>query len=67
MGFLKAKNEKEMLLRLTKQSQFEYSTALDCKGEVRAVEDGDEVIIYKKKKRADDSLYRKLSLLNKIC
>lgn len=39
-----------MLWHLTKQSQFEYSTALDCKGEVRAVEDSDEVIIYKKEK-----------------
>lgn len=30
---------------LTKQGQFEYSTALDGKGEVGAVEDSDEVII----------------------
>lgn len=30
---------------LTKQGQFEYSTALDGKGEVGAVKDGDEVII----------------------
>lgn len=30
---------------LTKQSQFEYSTALDGKREVRAVKDGDKIII----------------------
>lgn len=30
---------------LTKQCQFEYSTALDGKGEVGAVKDGDKVII----------------------
>lgn len=31
--------------KLTKQSQLEYSTALDGKGEVGAVKDGDKIII----------------------
>lgn len=34
---------------LTKQGQFQYSTTLDGKREVRAVEDGNEVIVCKKK------------------
>lgn len=38
-------NLKKPKHNLTKQSQFEYSTALDGKGEVRAVEDGDKIII----------------------
>lgn len=37
--------ERKCIQYLTKQSQFEYSTALDGEGEVRAVKDGDEVII----------------------
>lgn len=40
----------ERVQYLTKQCQFEYSTALDGKGEVRAVKDGDEVIIWKNRK-----------------
>lgn len=36
---------------LTKQSEFEYSTALNGEGEVRAIKDSDEVIIYKKCER----------------
>lgn len=40
-----------MLRYLTKQSQFEYSTTLDGEGEVGAVKDGDEVVIYEKGKR----------------
>lgn len=39
---------------LTKQSQFEYSTTLDGEWEVRAVKNGNEVIICKQEMGTKD-------------